>query len=229
MESKIFHLDDDPDQIRLVEKYITKEMGLDYKGFGKSSEFKASFKVRKPELVIIDLDLEEGDNEGFEVLKYIRNELNSDANIIIMSRRGAIEDINYGTELGADDYITKPVDFQILKTKIKNLMGEVNELNFPFRKFKNEHVGKMQFNLSLTKIDESYIYFYSDHYILKQSKIIVENEVFHKLFKKERVKLVVHDSSIDESNGKYLWKTTIENVNDEYFQRLSNFILRAGS
>lgn len=77
-------------------------------------------KTYTPKLVILDIMLPNID--GFVVCETIRKTLNIP--IIILSARGEKPDQLLGFELGADDYMEKPVDFDILMAKIKVLLGQ---------------------------------------------------------------------------------------------------------
>lgn len=57
---------------------------------------------------------------GFEVCKEIRR--NSNTPILMLTARSAIEDRVKGLQLGADDYLVKPFDFEELKARVYALL-----------------------------------------------------------------------------------------------------------
>ncbi len=71
--------------------------------------------TEQPDIVILDLGLP--DISGFDVLRQIRQF--SDVPIIIVTARAEEKDIIKGLELGADDYITKPLRQLELIARIK--------------------------------------------------------------------------------------------------------------
>ena len=75
------------------------------------------FERYKAKLIILDIMLPGID--GFAVCSKIRED--SNAHIIIASAKTAKDDKLKGLELGADDYIEKPYDIDILKAKIKGI------------------------------------------------------------------------------------------------------------
>ena len=75
------------------------------------------FEMYGAKLVILDICLPGID--GFYVCKKIRE--NSNAHIMIASARNTKEDMLKGLGLGADDYIEKPYDIDILMAKIKGV------------------------------------------------------------------------------------------------------------
>ena len=67
------------------------------------------------DLIILDLML--GNYSGIEFLKYVREDINTP--IIILTAKNTKEDIIRGFKVGADDYITKPFDMDILLARIR--------------------------------------------------------------------------------------------------------------
>jgi two-component system KDP operon response regulator KdpE len=113
-KSTVLLVDDDP-QIRKM--LITVLKDEDYKIIecenGKSA---ARLSVSaKPDLVLLDLNLP--DMDGTEVVKVLREW--SQAPIIILSSRSAGEDVIELLNLGADDYVIKPFNFDLLLARIK--------------------------------------------------------------------------------------------------------------
>lgn len=59
---------------------------------------------------------------GFDLLKFVKEKF-PHLNIVMVSAYGDAEYMNKANTLGANDFITKPVDFELLKSKI-SLLGE---------------------------------------------------------------------------------------------------------
>lgn len=84
------------------------------------------------DVVILDINLPE--INGLEVLKKIREKW-SDTQIIILTSHSTKQDIVQGLQLWADDYLTKPFDFEELLARIhslnrRNLKNKSNILYF---------------------------------------------------------------------------------------------------
>ena len=75
------------------------------------------------DLILLDLML--GEYNGFDFLKNVRADIKTP--IIILTAKNAKEDIIKGFGLGADDYITKPFDMDILLARIKVRIGRLNQ------------------------------------------------------------------------------------------------------
>ena len=80
----------------------------------------------QPDLILLDVNLPGTSDlkDGFAICKRIRNE--SDIPIILLTVRGEEEDIVYGLEAGADDYILKPFSPRQLVARIQTILRRTN-------------------------------------------------------------------------------------------------------
>ena len=87
----------------------------------------------KPDLIILDINLPGTPElkDGFAICKRIRSE--SDVPIILLTVRGEEEDIVYGLEAGADDYVLKPFSPRQLVARIQTVLRRVRttEISHP--------------------------------------------------------------------------------------------------
>ncbi len=81
------------------------------------SEFSHIITEFSPELILVELHM--NDSVGFEFLKKIRNKYNFSAPIIVTSSRTSINEIEKAFELGAYDYLIKPLNLRDLKNKVR--------------------------------------------------------------------------------------------------------------
>ena len=80
-----------------------------------------------PDLIITDVMMPELD--GIELCRMLKNEvLTQHIPIIILSAKSTIEDTLEGLETGADDYISKPFNEQILLAKVRTLLTNRQKL-----------------------------------------------------------------------------------------------------
>ena len=85
-----------------------------------------------PDLVLLDLMLP--DMDGLDVCKKLKDDpRTSFIPIIMLTARSESSDQVIGLELGADDYVTKPFDFAVLHSRIKNLLKKKFAKNPRFR------------------------------------------------------------------------------------------------
>ena len=77
----------------------------------------------KPDLIILDLMLPKMD--GYKVCRMLKfDEKYKSIPIVMFTARAQEEDEKVGMEVGADAYITKPFDPQLLLDKIQELVGK---------------------------------------------------------------------------------------------------------
>ncbi len=84
-----------------------------------SAEGLRLFNEKNPDLVIADIMLP--DTSGFRLTENIRK-IDPDIPIVIVTAKQSPSDKHYGFMVGADDYLTKPVDEEELILRIKALM-----------------------------------------------------------------------------------------------------------
>lgn len=86
----------------------------------------AAFQREKFDLCLLDVMMPNMD--GFELAKEIRD-INPDVPLFFLSAKTMKEDIIQGYKLGADDYITKPFESEVLLLKIKAILKRNDELH----------------------------------------------------------------------------------------------------
>lgn len=76
-------------------------------------------EVNEYDCIVLDISLPDGN--GFDFLQNLRNQKNQTP-VIIVTARGQIEDRIKGLNIGADDYLPKPVDSNELIARIRALI-----------------------------------------------------------------------------------------------------------
>ena len=76
-------------------------------------------EINRYDLLILDLNMPKVD--GITVLKTLRG-TDTELKVLILSARSEIEDKVRGLDLGANDYLAKPFDFEELTARIRNLL-----------------------------------------------------------------------------------------------------------
>ncbi|MEO5362645.1 MAG: response regulator transcription factor [Magnetococcus sp. DMHC-8] len=110
-------LEDDASMRFLMSSYLEKS-GFRVMAYGTSAAFFAAFDKKRPDCVLLDLNLP--DEDGLVVLRKIR--YHSDIPLFIVSSRGGEQDRLAGIELGADDYVIKPFHPRELIARIHNIL-----------------------------------------------------------------------------------------------------------
>lgn len=116
-------IDDDPEILKLLEQYLTKN-GFDVKAFTDGESF---LKEDESKFSLIVLDIGLPGMDGLEVCKRVRQ--NSNIPIIMLTAASDDLDRILGLELGSDDYMGKPFNPRELLARIKALLrrSEIKE------------------------------------------------------------------------------------------------------
>lgn len=121
--SLIYCIEDDAD-IRDLIVYALKSGGYEAEGFENSLSFEKGMKIRKPDILLLDLMLPGKD--GVQILKEIR-ESDAELPVIILTAKSGEMDKVKMFELGADDYITKPFSVLELISRVKAVLKRVKK------------------------------------------------------------------------------------------------------
>ena len=116
---KLLLVDDDEDLCELLDEYLTLE------GFvvsmvhnGKSALALITENPSRFDAIILDVMLPE--MNGFDVLKSISS--NNHTPVLMLTARGEDTDTVLGLELGADDYVSKPVSPRVLVARLRAII-----------------------------------------------------------------------------------------------------------
>lgn len=115
--AKIYIIEDDP-KIRAQLSLLLDKHGYQCRA---SDSFEGIFEAVKaygPELILLDINLPVFD--GYHICREIRRE--SDVPIIMVTSRDSDVDELMSMNLGADDFITKPYNTQILLARISSVL-----------------------------------------------------------------------------------------------------------
>ncbi len=125
---KILVVDDERDMELLFRQRFRKEIkgGQHIFFFSFSGEEAISFLNEHPkdaDLILSDINMP-GMN-GFELLTEIRKKhKNPPPTVMMITAYGDHENRSRALELGANDFLTKPVDFELLKEKLEGVPGQ---------------------------------------------------------------------------------------------------------
>lgn len=112
---KIYVVEDDRQLAGLLENYLQR-FGYTTCAAANFERIKEEFEREAPHLVLLDVNLPKFD--GYYWCRQIRN-LSTCPIIFISAREGKMDQV-MALENGADDYITKPFDYDIVLAKIRS-------------------------------------------------------------------------------------------------------------
>jgi DNA-binding response OmpR family regulator len=114
---KVLLVEDDVQLAGLVREYLERyefEVHLEHRGDRATERVRAI----KPDILVLDLNLPGRD--GLEICREIRGDFNGP--IAMFTARDEDVDEVVGLELGADDYLTKPVEPRVLLARLRSLL-----------------------------------------------------------------------------------------------------------
>lgn len=110
-------VDDTPDNLSLMGQILEKHFTVKVANRGDKA-LKIMEGRYPPDLILLDIMMPGMD--GYEVCRRLKaNPVVRDIPVIFLTARNSVEDEAYGLELGAVDYITKPISPPILLARIK--------------------------------------------------------------------------------------------------------------
>lgn len=213
-QTKILLVDDEPDILEIVGYNLAQE---GYQIVTASNGKEAILKAKKelPDLIIMDVMMPEMD--GMEACENIRKipELN---NVIITFLTARSEDYSQvaGFDVGADDYITKPIKPKLLVSKVKALLrrqsgsSEVSEtLNVGGIEINREEYKIVMGNIEIALPRKEFELFYL--LASKPGKVFKRDEILDKVWGNEVVvggrTIDVHIRKLREKIGDDFFKT----------------------
>jgi len=122
---KILLVEDDPNFGRILKDYLTinnYEVSLAVNGIEGFEKFNRS------EFDLCILDIMMPFKDGLTLAKEIR-EINEAIPLIFLTAKNLKDDVLKGYKIGADDYLTKPFDSEILLAKIKSILNRKPPVN----------------------------------------------------------------------------------------------------
>ena len=122
---KILVVDDEKDIQTLFEQRFRKEIRdntLQFIFAFSGEDAMTYLNEHEHEAVLILSDINMPGMSGLELLAHIKQKYKKPPPVVMMiTAYGDTENFNTAKELGADDFLTKPVDFTLLKEKLQTI------------------------------------------------------------------------------------------------------------
>lgn len=117
---------DDSDQIRWFLKHVFNKEYQILEARNGQDGINVALK-EEPDLILCDVMMPVKD--GYETCREIKNDPKmAQTPVVMLTAKVKSEDVITGIEAGADDYITKPFDVEILRSKINSLMKKRDDM-----------------------------------------------------------------------------------------------------
>ncbi|HVV05847.1 MAG TPA: response regulator transcription factor [Puia sp.] len=199
MESKgkkILIADDEPDILEIIQYNLSKE-GYDVVTAKDGDEAVGKAKVARPDLIILDIMMPK--KNGVEVCEILRAQPAFKETLILFLTALSDEGSHVkGLEMGADDYVTKPISPKILISRVNALFRRVNKdpeekvlkienLSIDPAKFEVMVDGK---DVTLAKKEFELLYLLAS----RPGRVFLRNEILNQVWGNE---VIVGDRTID--------------------------------
>jgi putative two-component system response regulator len=123
--NKVLVVDDIPENIDVIAGILNKDNYEVMAARSGEAVMKMVQSLKLPDIILLDVMMP--DMDGYEVCKKLKsNILTSSIPIIFVTAKHETKDEQHGLDLGAVDYITKPINPAILKARIKTHLAVYN-------------------------------------------------------------------------------------------------------
>jgi CheY-like chemotaxis protein len=195
-------IDDDPDFNRIMQ-HIMRRLGVDVHTTTKAEDFLSALRTMRPSICMVDLNLGDMD-AGFTIIKAVRSVLGPELPLLVVSLNSDSQSIAHALEIGANDFITKPIDQDMLVTKLRrfieldtNIEGLGEQVVVP-PDYERAYLSLM---VEITEVDELGVKFVSNHLVSKGTPLYLEHPFIHSLTAKEHPVLTTVTSTWVEPDG----------------------------
>ena len=141
------------DETSLRENYldVLRKQGYSVQGYADKTTAMRAFVERLPDLVILDIGLNDETEAGFDLCRELRSQSRTLPIIFLTARNSDLDTIS-GLRLGADDYLTKDISLPHLTARIAALFRRTEALKTPADKSQIISRNKLVVDMNLMKV-----------------------------------------------------------------------------
>lgn len=194
---KVLIVDDQPHNVLLLETLLEKK----YDTISTYSGTEALKIVEEYQVDLVLLDVLMPQIDGFEVLKRIKgNNRVHDTKVIMVTCKTDISDIKYALEIGASDYIKKPVDSTELFSKLETqqkLIAKQKQVE-EYQVYANIHetmILAKHLQYSLLPDKDSFARIFPDSFVIYLPRDIVSGDIYFTSFVNGKIFFALIDSA----------------------------------
>ena len=122
---EIYYVEDDEDISQTVKKYLNQQ-GYKTTVLRTIKDAKHALQNTCPDMVLVDWNMPDGN--GNTLCQWIRENY-KELPVIFLTVRGDTDDIVSGFKNGADDYVVKPFELEVLLSRIRALLKRAGNVS----------------------------------------------------------------------------------------------------
>ena len=123
--TEIYYVEDDENISRAVEIFL-EQQGYKVSVFRTIASAKQAMKNTCPDMALVDWNMPDG--SGNALCQWIRS-VYRELPVIFLTVRGDTDDIVSGFQNGADDYVVKPFELEVLLSRIRALLKRAGNMS----------------------------------------------------------------------------------------------------
>lgn len=217
---------DDDNEFTFLATKMLKSLNVNLIILEKAEELFQQIKTFRPQLIMIDGSINKSHN-GLSLSEVIRKNLNQQAVIFIVSAENSLEATTQAIELGATDYITKPLNKEILKHKLlfyfRNNVSFTIDQSYRSPSLHQQTI-QIEFESQIESIDEFGIQFRSHHLIANGSLIKFTGEIIKSLTEEKSIVASVIRNSRDPHSQFYVHYAEYEDISQECVNNIRKWL-----
>jgi DNA-binding response OmpR family regulator len=121
----IYYIEDDQNIAQIVAEYL-EQRAFSVTIFSTIAQARRGLQKQKPDMCLVDWNMPDG--QGDMLCRFIRSRW-SDLPVIFLTVRGDAADIVAGFQYGADDYVVKPFELEVLYSRILALLRRAGNVS----------------------------------------------------------------------------------------------------
>lgn len=142
------------DDLKDMCEFLSDNLGDEFEVLTASNGVEALEVMKDHDVNLIVSDVMMPEMDGMELCRRVKSDLKySHIPVILLTARAAEESKVEGLELGADDYLTKPFNFNVLKLRIKKFLEWTHRSHRNFAR----KMDVAPSEITITKLDEQFI------------------------------------------------------------------------
>ncbi len=122
--AEVYYAEDDDGIAGIVKEYL-EQKNFKVTVYGTLAQIRQALEVHVPTVVLLDLNMPDGHGDG--LCQWIRSNW-KELPVIFLTVRGEAHDIVSGFQSGADDYVVKPFELEVLYSRILALLRRTGNI-----------------------------------------------------------------------------------------------------